>query len=248
MKINQKKCIQCEQCLPYCPVEAIIKNEEIIEVDYDECVECNICYYSNVCPVDAFEPADLEDELRAFRNTFSDPLQTHKDTNVLGRGTEEMKTNDVTGNFKPGYVGVGIELGRPGTGTRFYDVQKVARTCAQYNVKFAKENPVTTIMKNKNTGEMEEKYLNEKTLSAIVEFTLPIEELEDLLKSLEQVAKEVETVFSLEVISKVINEKEIPGLEKAKKYGYDVYPNGKVNVGLGRPRYNFEEGVGSNDS
>jgi len=248
VKINQDKCIKCENCLPYCPVEAIIKKEGNVVVDYDECVECNICYYSNVCPVDAFEPAKLDDELRAFRNTFSDPLQTHADTNVLGRGTEEMKTNDVTGNFKPGFVGVGIELGRPGTGTRFYDVQKVAKTCAQYNVSFAKENPVTTIMEDKSTGDIKDKYLNEKTLSAIVEFTLPIEELKDLLNSLEEVAKEVETVFSVEVISKVVNEEKIPGLEEVEKYDYEAYPNGKVNVGLGRPRYNFAEGADNDDS
>ena len=45
---------------------------------------------------------------------------------VPGRGTEEMKTNDVKGTFLPGEVGVGIELGRPGIEANFRDVEKVA--------------------------------------------------------------------------------------------------------------------------
>lgn len=241
MKINQEKCIQCENCVPYCPMEAIIPEDGKVIVDFDECVECNICYHSEVCPVEALIPDDLTDELRSFRNTFSDPLQTHSDTNVLGRGTEEMKTNDVTGNFKPGYVGIGVELGRPGTGTRFYDVEKVAQTCAQFNANFANENPVTTIMEDRNTGKIKGKYLNEKTLSAIVEFTLPNDELPQLLNELKKVENEVETVFSVEVISKVIDGNKIPGREIAKNEGFKLYPNGKINVGLGKPKFEFSK-------
>ncbi|RCW48641.1 4Fe-4S binding protein [Halanaerobium sp. MA284_MarDTE_T2] len=241
MKIDQNKCIKCETCIPYCSVGAIIKVDDAVKIDIDECVECNICYHANVCPTSAFIQDPLEDELREFRNTFSDPLKTHKSTNVLGRGTEEMKTNDVTGTFKPGYAGVGIEMGRPNTGTRFYEVEKVARTCAKYDVEFADCNPVTTVMKDKNTGAITEKYLNEKTLSAIIEFTLPLDQLENLLEDLKDVEKEIETVFSIDLISKVVENNKIPARDIVKEKGYEVYPNGKINVGLGKPKYDFKE-------
>ena len=42
-----------------------------------------------------------------------------------------MKTNGVTGRFRSGQVGIGIELGRPGTGARFRDVEKVTHPMAQ---------------------------------------------------------------------------------------------------------------------
>ena len=43
----------------------------------------------------------------------------HESTGVEGRGTEEVKTNDVSGRVKMGEVGFTIELGRPGVGVRF---------------------------------------------------------------------------------------------------------------------------------
>jgi len=53
----------------------------------------------------------------------------HKKTDIAGRGTAEMKTNDITGRVKRG-GGVAVELGRPGVGTRFTDVEKVSREIA----------------------------------------------------------------------------------------------------------------------
>lgn len=241
MKIDLNKCAGCGICIPYCPMGAIIKDKDKVYVDYDECVECNICWNSKACPKDALIPDDLTDELRAFRNSFSDPLKTHKLTNNPGRGTEEMKTNDVTGRFKPGYTGVAIELGRPGMGTRFYDVEKVAKAFVEFGVQFEPKNPVTAVMKDTATGEIEEKYINEKTLSAIVEFIIPIDKLEKVLKRIKEVAEGIETVFSLDLISKVNEEGEIPTLKIAEKAGFKAYKNGKVNVGLGRPRFNFNK-------
>jgi len=240
MKINQEKCVTCGNCIPYCPVSAIKRENGSVVVSMKECVECNICWRADVCPTDALMPDDLTDKYRAFRNTFSDPLKTHKATNVLGRGTEEMKTNDVTGTFKPGFAGIGVELGRPGTGTYFYDVEKVAMACAEFDADFAAQNPVTTVMEDTNTGKIKDEYLNERTLSAIVEFTLPLDQVTDLFERLKEVSKEVETVFSIDLISKVDDNGELPSLKEAQKVGLTAYKNGKINIGLGRPRFDFD--------
>ncbi|MBC8477856.1 MAG: 4Fe-4S binding protein, partial [Dehalococcoidia bacterium] len=92
MKIDPELCIVCEACLPYCPMAAIIMKDDMAVIDEDECVDCNVCLKSGVCPVDAFvfEPAPWPRSLRA---TFSDPRTEHKETKIAGRGTEEMKTN-----------------------------------------------------------------------------------------------------------------------------------------------------------
>jgi len=234
MRIDGDICIACEACLPYCPMEAISMKDDVAVIDQDECVDCAVCLKSGVCPVDCiiFEPAPWP---RSLRTTFSDPRTEHKETKIAGRGTEEMKTNDVTGRFKRGWVGMGCEFGRPGIGTRFRDVDKVAQVLAKHGAEFEPKNPVTFLMENTKTGKIREDVLNEKVLSAIIECIFPIEKFEDIINALKEVAKEVDTVFSVEVINRADPDGTYPLRKLLDKMGIPHYINGKQNVGLGRP-------------
>ena len=235
MKIDPELCIACEACLPYCPMAAISMKDDVAVIDEDECVECNVCLKSGVCPVDAFvfEPAPWP---RSLRTTFSDPRTEHKETKIAGRGTEEMKTNDVTGRFQRGWVGMGCEFGRPGIGTRFRDVDKVAQVLAKHGVEFESKNPVTFLMEDPKTGKIKEDVLNEKALSAIIECLYPIEKFEEIMNALKEVAKEIDTVFSCEVINRADPDGSYPLRKKLNELGIPYYINGKQNVGLGRPQ------------
>ena len=71
---------------------------------------------SIICPEGAIKQVDPIPYPRIIRAIFSDPTIRHESTGVSGRGTEEMKTNDVTNNFVEGKIGFSIELGRPGVG------------------------------------------------------------------------------------------------------------------------------------
>jgi Fe-S-cluster-containing hydrogenase component 2 len=51
MIIDQEICIDCESCIPYCPVEAITLSDDRVDIDQDLCVECGVCLRSAVCPV-----------------------------------------------------------------------------------------------------------------------------------------------------------------------------------------------------
>ncbi len=232
MKINEN-CIACGNCLPYCPMGAISPGDERAAVDEDECVECNICRRAAGCPVDAFEPR--VEGLRALRNAFSDPLVPHKNTSVPGRGTEEMKTNEVTGRFRRGHAGVAIELGRPGIGARFRDVEKVAMACAEVGVTFEPHNPVTFLIKDQKTGKFQDEILNEKVMSAIVEFAVPNEKLAAILEKIREVSKKIDTVFSLDLACRVEEDGSTPAVEIARACGFHPSINGKTNLGLGRP-------------
>lgn len=237
MKIDPNVCIACEVCLPYCPVEAISMQGDVAVIDQDECTDCGVCLRSKVCPVDCiiFEPAPWPRSLRA---TFSDPRTEHKETRIAGRGTEEMKTNDVTGRFKRGWVGMGCEFGRPGIGTRFRDVDKVAQVLAKHSVEFEAKNPVTFLMEDVKTGKLKDEVLNEKVLSAIIECMFPIEKFKDIYDTLKEASKTLDTVMTVEVINRTEPDGSYPLRKLLDEMKIPYYINGKQNIGLGRPKAN----------
>lgn len=216
-----------------------ISMDQLAKIDREECVECGVCLRSEICPVDAFVE-EIHEWPRSVRVAFSNPLTVHKETRVPGRGTEEAKTTDVTGRFKSGLVGITAEMGRPGVGVRFYDVEKVAQAMGKTGVEFADENPVTHLMVDKSTGKLNEEVLNEKVCSAMIESITEVDNIPTVIKSLKEVAEQIKSVFTLTISSKLEADGlalcEIP-LEELK---VPLYINGKVNVGLGRPLFQEE--------
>jgi ferredoxin len=226
-------------------VEAILwyqKNKEegktkpYAEIVRDECVECSVCFKAHVCATDAIRNEDLEWP-RVLRRAFSDPFHEHKGTNVPGRGTEEMKTNEVTGRFRDGFIGVGLEFGRPGAGVRLGETEKALKRFVQMGLKLEPRNPLTQLIENPETGELNKDVLNEKVLSAIVEFIAPVEKAPEIFKAIQEIGSEIQTVFSLDLICKVSQDGTIPIAREAEKAGIRRSANGKVNVGLGRPLF-----------
>src|SRR6187455_1046250 len=212
MKINPDKCVACGNCTYVCPMGAIYVDPQIkrATVNRNECVECYACYTGlsqehlnptlvrttrkifqmlrlrfdpepDVCPTAAFEPEELTWP-RVVRRAFSDPRVPHESTGVQGRGTEEVKTNDVSGRVKMGEVGFTIEFGRPGVGVRFHEIQRMTWALARAGVSFEKKNPVTSLMTDVSTGAIREDILNEKVLSAIVEIKVKAERAEEILR------------------------------------------------------------------
>jgi hypothetical protein len=231
-------------------------------VNRDECVECYACYNGlsqehlnptlvrtirkvfrmmrvrfdpepDVCPTAAFAPEDLVWP-RIVRRAFSDPRVPHESTGVEGRGTEEVKTNDVSGRVKVGEVGFTIELGRPGVGVWFREIQEMAGELARAGVAFEKRNPVTAMMSDVATGTIREDILNEKVLSAIIEIKVPVERTEEIIRLVHEVEKKLDTVVSLGVGTRCDPDGEervvAPILERL---GYKL-ERAKTNTGLGR--------------
>jgi NAD-dependent dihydropyrimidine dehydrogenase PreA subunit len=237
MNIIQDICSGCEQCVPYCPVGAISMNEaQVAEIGFDECVECGVCLRNASCPTDAIEQNTCPWP-RSVRLNFSNPMAEHKETRIPGRGTEEMKTNDVTGRIQTGSVGIAFEVGRPGIGTRLREVQKLTTAMADLGVKLEPQNPLTHLVVDKERGLINPEVLDEKVLSAIVEFTLPIERTREILDKAKEVAKTLDTVFSVDLICKVQPDDSVPVVKILKGIGIPLSINGKNNVGLGKPLF-----------
>ena len=240
MIIDKETCIGCELCTHYCPVGAIKmmewEGEPKAEIDPDECVECDACRLrARVCPVDAIHMPELEWP-RVIRAYFSNPHVQHPSTGEQGRGTGEMKTNDVTGRYPRGIAGVVLEMGRPGIGTSIRDLQTATMILAKMGVEFEPDNPVAAIMADMTTGKIKDDVLNEKVLSAMIEFKIENERLRDAFEAIKAVSKAIDTVFSLDLVSRVSPDGTIPTAPVAEAAGFCPRPNAKINVGLGKPR------------
>jgi NAD-dependent dihydropyrimidine dehydrogenase PreA subunit len=238
MIIDADKCIGCATCADYCPVGAIAATENktargksIFAVELDLCVECGNCLRSAACPTGALKQQPLEWP-RSIRSAFSNPQTEHKSKD-MGRGTEEMKTNEITHRFVEGQVGIAVELGRPLVGATFRDVEKVTKAVAALDVEFEEGNPCTALIQDRSQGMLLSDVLDEKVLSTIVEFKVREERIPEVLETLRRVALTVDTVFSVGIIAVVAD---APGrIPKAvERAGFRVRPNGKMNLGLGR--------------
>lgn len=233
MLIDKDTCIDCGLCLSRCPMNAIKEDTPVgVQINLDECVECGVCKRWRICPTDSFYQQELIWP-RTIRSIMSDVLTIAEESQISGRGTEEMKTNEVTGRFKRGWIGMAMELGRPGIATRMYDVEKLAMAVAKENVEFEKQNPITSMMSDPKTGKFKDELLNERVLSAIIEFAIPEAKVPAVIQRLQEVSPQLDTVFSLDICSKVDEKGEIPHVKIVEDLGLWISPNAKTNVGLG---------------
>ncbi len=232
MEIKADLCIGCGQCVIICPVQAIKLIDNIAVIDKNLCVECSICKRNADCPVNAIKSRRLKWP-RVIRSPFSDVISTHKLTGIPGRGTEEMKTNDVTNRFGVDEIGFTIEIGRPGVGTHLGNIELFTTKLISIGVEFEKESPVSALLID-DIGHIKKDIKEERVLSAIIEFKVPINKATLVMQVIKQIEKNIDTVFTVGVISQVMKDGAIPILDLLTQQGFSVRPNAKVNIGLGK--------------
>lgn len=264
MLIDTNKCVACANCVPVCPMGAIYVDPGIgrARINQDECVECGTCFRGmsqehlnptlvrtvrklarvfrfrfepepDVCPTAAFVMNELEMP-RLVRQVFSDPVVEHKSTGIKGRGTEEVKTNDVNPRVGVGEVGYTIEFGRPGVGVRFHEIQEMTLELARMGVKFEAKNPITHLMTDRGTGQIRADILDEKILSAIVEIKTTLDQVEAVLGTVEDVNRRIDTVTAVGISTRCDDggeETELAQVLEDLGYGAE---RAKTNMGLGR--------------
>ncbi len=264
MEIDKKKCVGCGNCHAVCTMGVIYLDEDGKSVvNQEECVECNTCHrvcrsegYSpwfvrgirrvlslfrlnylaevDVCPTGALTLPQLEWP-RSLRAVFSDPTTVHPGTGVMGRGTDEIKTQRRHRKAPQGDVGLVVEMGRPGTGAFFSRHRESGHGSRKLKPHFEKENPVTQLMVDTETGKMKEEILNEKVLSAIIEIKTRLDRIPEFLRALENVQKEIDTVISVGAASRALPDGSIPHVEWVKKCRIPTFGKRKNKYRIGPP-------------
>ncbi len=262
MHIDKERCVGCANCVPVCPMGAIyIGPDKLAEVNQEACVECYTCYRGlsvehlpsrpirllrsflatlglrfqpdpDICPTEAVVPDTLTWP-RIVRRAFSDPRVPHESTGIHGRGTAEVKTNDVTGRIKEGEAGLVVELGRPGVGVYFAEVERMARTLAARGVVFEQQNPVTSLMVDNSNGHIREDIHAEKVLSCIIEAKIGLEKVPEILSVIKELAPSFTTVISVGVSTRCGRSGEDPLRQILINAGFEAQ-RAKMNLGLGR--------------
>jgi len=262
LKVDTSKCVGCGNCVPVCTMGVISVRDKKSYINQDECVECGACerflinkkeppalvriarcilgalklgYQAplDACPTGALYQPDIEWP-RSVRRSFSDPTVPHESTGIRGRGTDEIKTNDVTGRLESGEVGLVVEYGRPGIGARFKDLEKMSKALAVQNVEFEIDNPVTQLMSDKSTGEIVPDVLDEKVMSAIIELRTSIENVPAVLQEITRVAEDCPTVCSFGIATRCTENGDVAYEQLVKELGFTMSLNGKTNLGLGK--------------
>ncbi|MFZ7104053.1 MAG: indolepyruvate ferredoxin oxidoreductase subunit alpha [Peptococcaceae bacterium] len=237
--IHKDLCTGCKICNKYCTVDAIhySPEEKKCFIDQSRCTECYVCLRQKVCPRGAIQPVELDGFYKQFQHVISDPVESHGVTGVSGRGTEEVKTNDVSGRTRKGEVGICIDMGRPGLGVYLRDAEKVAMAIAAAGAELApaEHTPLAALMPDLKTGRLEEACLDYHLLSVIVEAKCQEMQLREVLQALQKIAKEIDTVFSLGLIVRTDEKGKTKVLDCLDELGIPRPYRGKVNVGLGKP-------------
>ena len=92
------------------------------------------------------------------------------------------------------------------------------------------------MMTDAATGQLRPEILGERVLSALIEFDIPEERAPALVTVLKEAADKIDTVFSVGMaVPLQPAETSAPLYSRLQTEGIFVRPNGKTNVGLGRP-------------
>ncbi len=129
-----------------------------------------------------------------------------------------------------------MDVGRPNAGgVRLREVEKICRELSKLDIVFDPDNPLTYLMEDSKTGKLRREVLDESVISAIIEFKTPLERCVEAMKALENISHHIDTAFSVGVISRVDEDGTIPAARILEKEGFQIRPNGKTTLNLGRP-------------
>lgn len=264
--IDRSKCTGCLDCIPYCPVSAIVEiaNEGSVAIDPVRCTECGVCWQTDVCPTGAIVARELAWP-RTLRGKFHNFHAPYRATPIMAEVSHPLGPggtvqsfpshqfpseldDDFKGKLQPGENVVIVELGRPHLGTTFRDVQKVAQALLPVGLKVGlqyppsdERTPLNELMVDSVKAIFRRDILDERTGWVVFKMLIRQEERPRVLQTLLNVAGEIDTVFAVNILSRVENSISSITARIAAETGVKPSASCKTNVGLGtRPGQHFK--------
>jgi hypothetical protein len=114
------------------------------------------------------------------------------------------------------------------------EVEKICKELCKVDGEFDPDNPVTYLMEDPKTGKLKSDVVDERVVSAVIEFKTSLEKSVDVVRALERASEKVDTVFTVGVISRVEDDGRIPVAKRFVDQGIGIRPNGKTTLNLGR--------------
>ena len=115
------------------------------------------------------------------------------------------------------------------------ELEKVLLALVKMDVELEHDNAVFALLEEPFTGRMKPEFRNEKVLSAILEFKVRDQQLEDLVRELLPILAEVDTVVSWGLATRFAKDGTLAVRYRLKALEIPVRPNAKINMGSGRP-------------
>ncbi|MBI4331477.1 MAG: 4Fe-4S binding protein [Chloroflexi bacterium] len=257
--IDEEKCSNCGECLPICPVAAIVEVEarNTVVIDARRCTECGVCWQSKVCPVDAIVAGDLRWP-RTLRGKFQNPHAPYRAAPLMapvsspgepgGRGQAAPGARQFPGELsddhrkllQPGETVIVIEPGRPHVGATFGDVQKIVQALLPAGLRLdlqypplEERTPLTELAVDPAGGVFRQDILEERAGWVVLKLLVPGGQRPAALETLHRAAAQSDTVFAVNLVCRV--EERVSALidRIAAETGFRPAANGKTNVGLG---------------
>jgi hypothetical protein len=220
----------------FCPDDAIEYRDGVCSVDAKLCTLCGSCH--GHCPSGALQPSTDLTELQIFQQAFGNPGAGTKVTGGnAGRGGQEVKTLDVSPRLKEDEISLCLDIGRPGVGVRMRDAERIVLALLAAGMEFLPGDafPLATIIPDRKTGKFRPDCLDMRLHTLLMEGVFHKSKLPAVLKALQEVSREIDTVICPGLILAVDANCDNPALACLDDLGIPRPHRGKINVGLGRP-------------
>ena len=96
-------------------------------------------------------------------------------------------------------------------------------------------SPLTELATDVAKGTLRQDVLDERTGWVCLKMVMPEKRAPKVFQELQQVATEIDTVFALDLVSRVDKDGSTAADRVASEIGIEPAPNCKTNIGLGRP-------------
>ena len=123
-----------------------------------------------------------------------------------------------------------IEMGRPGVTASFADAEIIIQSLIKAGIELEEKSPITALLADREKGLFPVELRGERVLSCIVEGKVKLEDLELTLSVLQEASKEIDTVFSLGLVTRLKDGFTSPIAPIINKMGLQTRPNAKINL------------------